>query len=1244
MLDSTLHLLYTIISPNPSFKVTPSRPDPIYHTGLLSKYSIDNAGTPVSNFNRTLTEFDEPTGKPTFIGHPRSKSYEPYRTLLQPTQSRSRRSNSLPNSISGLTLGRLSAVSSPRSEHPNNRSSRSPLKDPSRRQSVDGRNTSSFYDVVCPYENSNRSFIIDNAHLAANRGVGVDLMTAATASLLESPSPEQPGAYPRKLSPPRLRSASYTSGAKAALYPGASLPSFIETPSSSSTRPESSGYQPPSHRTRQNENTKHSRKQRIEKPTSRKPLSWRKPVPQLGLIQDIAAPSSHPATLSSLSRSMTSDETEDICTSITDSFIQTPAVSTPLSDPDSIFPGSSPSLYESSWENPFLVGSSLVSRTANYSTEEEERGRAKARTQSSSVRSRSSSWARLRMRSTQGCSRSKSRSRVDDRDAAKSSKRTERPPLPPRPAKRPSRGLKLSSLVDRPFSEFDTTPLKPSRSPRSAKRNAGPRQKQDPSIVHVPAKLGGTKSVSIRKTGKSRNKDDNEPNHSTEECRDVMTGSGRDSGSGLFEDQRMDIACTVYAGTGAVDSFGGVGSDSVSGSDFSGSSRSLKRIKRRIPAFTVNVHNEVDTCVSGRSYVEGLDAQSSWDVHSNVTVETGAGLSGVSICSASSLTGDPGTLISTSPLVQDQSYQRSPLDVSDLFSPRFPYSPPLLCPRLLPSSPPATFQSTPLSFHLPTFPYTVQPSISPEALQQPSRPQYLIPFITPSSSAGSSLSSSDISLESCPELDGDSNMYAIWTRTQAQMTQDTEGITTAVDALEQDTHFRHGSQGTNVTRVRDVFAGTFSSFSSSVHTTGSASPIVEDSRSSQQRETSGPSQSSRISRPRHLFRAPMLTLTFPTPELGDVSTFVASKPVRLSSSDSESTGVTESGIETQSNHRRMLGEFGSDNDVSGVDSQRPRTPVRACITNAGHTPYRIPFGGSTVPPTSPDSLAPRTPPKSTGNPPFNPNTPPTPLPPLPRCTACGFGFGLELHQSGTSLEDDVIDNLLGRPCKKCAREWRKSRRWYGKRGWDVSGFEEVEGDDVENETKVDLKTLKRMSRRISQLADVPKRFSITSYTALSSNPQRKSVSFAPTPTPITSVEECTDTRTSPLVKTSRYSTQGQQVRLSPVTVINDLSRDSYPQISKENSTSTSSFQEQVQDNSQDEDKGHVRPMPLKNTSPRDENSKIKRKNKRLKNAKQRIWKEIVRLLSFPKSSTGSSKTRNSKRRESKKSWRLYSYL
>ncbi|THU91356.1 hypothetical protein K435DRAFT_235447 [Dendrothele bispora CBS 962.96] len=268
---------------------------------------------------------------------------------------------------------------------------------------------------------------------------------------------------------------------------------------------------------------------------------------------------------------MTSDETEDIFMSITDSFIQTPDVSIPLSDPDSIFlsiPGSSPSLYESSLEDPFLVGSSLASRTADHSTTEEERGRARARTQSPSVRSRSSSRTRPRMRSTQGYhsrSQSKSRSRINDRDTLKSSKHTEKPPIPPRSAERPSRGLKLSLLVDRPF---DTTPLKPSRPPRSAKRNAGSRPKQDSSIVHVPAKLGATKPLSIEKAGKSKNKDDNESNHNTEEYKDVMTGSDRDTGSGLFGDQRMDIACTVYACTGVADSFGGVGSASVSDSQY----------------------------------------------------------------------------------------------------------------------------------------------------------------------------------------------------------------------------------------------------------------------------------------------------------------------------------------------------------------------------------------------------------------------------------------------------------------------------------------------------------------------------------------------------------------------------------------------------------------------------------------------------------------------------------------------------
>jgi len=274
---------------------------------------------------------------------------------------------------------------------------------------------------------------------------------------------------------------------------------------------------------------------------------------------------------SNTSKNQSEDQQDqDPFISITESLIQTPDVSVPLSGSESFFhvPEMSPSRFDLSLEDPFLVGSTA---NAALSSALKERGRARTKAQFPSPRSRSGSGSRIRARPKKMhlCSRSRSRSRFESKDgditiASKSLKTPEKPTRPPKSSKRFSRELQLqlanSQVLDAMIlSEY---PLPP-RPPRSAKRKTGSRLRPDT----VTANVSLVKPLCIQKTGKSTG---NAPTASTRtscstpvpsHTNNVIDDEG-DNGDDLLGDSGVDLhSCTAYTGTA---SFGGVGEPSAS--------------------------------------------------------------------------------------------------------------------------------------------------------------------------------------------------------------------------------------------------------------------------------------------------------------------------------------------------------------------------------------------------------------------------------------------------------------------------------------------------------------------------------------------------------------------------------------------------------------------------------------------------------------------------------------------------------
>ncbi|KAK7436748.1 hypothetical protein VKT23_009824 [Stygiomarasmius scandens] len=1366
MLDSTLQLLYTIIAPRPSFKVTPSLPDPIYHTGTLNNFFRNDPKASVSKFNVSTSEFGELTRKPAFTGRSRTRS--PNRDFLRPIQSQSRRSRSLSSSISGPTVERLSPVPSLHSACFINRKSQST----SRGRPL-SRNGTSCCGNSCPYENSIRSLAVGHGSTATRFNANVDLMTAVTVSLLESPSPRPSRTSKDENFTPRRRAPPRTSRSNATPYPRGFPSSPMESPSPRFLK--SLEHETSSGTRKQDENCSPNPHEKPTKLSFGRPLSWRKPVPVLSSLQDATVPATGTTFLSfsssNTSKSQNEDQQDqDPFISITESIIQTPDVSIPLSDSESFFhvPEVSSRRFDLSLEDPFLVESTP---NAAFSTALKERGRARTKAQFPSPRSRSGTGSRTRARpkiKSRSCSRSPSKSRLESKDgditiASKSLKTPEKPTRPPKSSKRFSRELKLQLTNSQALDAMtlSDSPLPP-RPPRSAKRKTGSRLRSD--TVNANASLA--KPLFIQKTGKTSG---NTPTATRTSCNapassyagNVIDDGEGDNGDDLLGDSGVDLhSCTAYTGTASLGRVGepsasattsvqdcnfsatvttfiessvrpvdsklslsfdadatfltaplgstvfdsaddtnsltrltmvpepsALGVSSIQGSaDISlvrtavtsisnevngidllpaisdvevgpctfgtketecadpnsaklSSSRSLKRCKGRVPAFTVNARDGDDTC---RKDSAGDDAESACRRTKVTTADEMDSSMRRSLQHIPTLfsrynTSDGGDrfIPLSSPSQVDQSL---PADLIQVFSPRLANSPLVSNPPSLPPTNP--FQSPPLpnpwsppssppvSLSAPASPPMMLRN--PRMIEQPSRPQFLLPYITPFPSAVLlSSSSPNDSPESGSEFDGDDSMYAVWAQAQAQITnQAEENFDADCSPVGSRAHMT-----TLVGQPRDVLAMTLPLFSPSILTTESQLSIVEGSLS-QCNSGSLRSRTSRLSNPSQgLLPAPMLTLTFPTPEFADISSFAVAQPVPLTLSESESSS-TGSDPAVQFKHKRVPAE----SDCTEIDFGIPCTPPRAtCAANAGRTPYHNPGVGLVTPLTSRDSLAPRTPSATPGRLPLAPTTPPTPLPPLPRCTACGFGFGLELARSGSISdgtqsnampdEDHTQDIRSGKPCKKCNSEWERSRRWYGKRGWNVGRLGYTgEGATAKESPMRELKTLRRMSKRLSQLVEVPKRFSIASGVTVTPSVYRKSVSFAPNIYVVPNEDSefapgdpdhsSSSAGSSTRVNTGHNHTQAhQQVRFSSPAILHDYTQPSQ-------SSNSLSSQRRMQDIlDEDEDKENVPPPSVETAAQTEDN--VKNDDKRVKSNKSKTWQKVIGILTLPKRTSDS---------------------
>ncbi|KAF5350397.1 hypothetical protein D9758_012489 [Tetrapyrgos nigripes] len=1310
MLDSTLQLLYTIVAPRPSFKVTPSLPDPIYHTGTHFKRNPSDSSIVTSPISTCLQQSlassllarkdSERNHKNRYLLFFNHLDFVVAQILLSPRYQNLSQSG-FPQHGASVLLTVLGGLLNLGLE-----------ADPSLFLGPRGIRHAAI-----------RSLSVGHRNKSDIPGVNVDLMTAVAVSLLDSPSP-RPSRMQDKPYTPRFKPPPRISRLNVTPYPRAYPISPPESsPSSFASRDSSIHTISQSRRHNENDSPFGCRN------AFGRPLSWRKPVPILSPIQDAVTPPLNTTfSFESIHDKVLERSDQSPFMSLTDSLIQTPDISIPMSNSDiSVqIPGFPCTLPDLSLEDSFFM-SSPTGVEATPVTPVKERGRPRTRTSSHSFNTATTSGIFADAPLAQLCSS------------------TERPPRPPRSAERLSRGLRNASGdhpsssavsgIDRLGNASEQSP--PARPPRSAKRGNGRSQLfLDTATGHSDIKDGQNSDVRLSENVL------------------VAYASSRQEAEG-DDEAGVDSHSFVYAGTGTAHSFGGIGDTFASMSHFGADETSVDPNSdvdaahtQDIPSDCITLHDAVPVTravvlgdSAGMTAVDfspvlpfdgdqqsfetapalasdsadepPLPRQSPEPEPKTMIPDTNADLTGVNAtvtntgdddhgidtkavsvsctpsatvtnlkpdsmtqdscrslrrskgripafavsahdgdeCSANSVDDDDARNLSP-PLFEDSApttnpdtlqglvtvphYQDLPEDAAVVFSPRLPdfsplpspWSPPLAPSFELPLSPPLTNPWSP-----PSSPPISPPMSAPlqsilqtsRKIKHPSRPQFLLPYVTPFSSAvftPSSSSNLNDSPESCSSFDGQDSMYAINKLAEARAKQTAADVVPEerldVEDLEVNSHGRDVME-----QAREVLAMALPLFSSFMPTARSEVVIVEgaerqhdedDQDSAQQptREFSAPPKAAGAQVP---LQAPMLTLTFPTPDLGDVGTFFGVQPVRLTLSESESSngseGTSRGPLIVKSHHQRMPAESDISEEGVLVDMDPPRTPVRAInLANAGNTPYHNPFNDPTTPSASRDSLAPCTP--SSGRLPLRPLTPPTPLPSLPRCTTCGFGFGLEL---GSEVIEEPQTDRPEKPCKKCMSQWEKSRRWYGKRGWDVGGFgksSELGDEEMGNEGR--KHTLRRISRRLSQLVDahVQNRFSVASEDTTQSSDKRNSALFSFKTARRASRFGERGSRVSSPATTHTNRTQKLQVRFSATTIVYPQSRDEECSPPQHHANHTSSTPRQIEE----ENISIVEPSANYAVVPSEQDEDIGIASKEVKNRKTKTWKRAFLSLSF----------------------------